>query len=193
MTDFAACTDEELVEAYRGGRVDAVDALMARYKVVVRRISRARFLIGGDEEDLIQEGMIGLYKAVRDYKCDRNASFHTFAEVCINRQMMKAIESSRSQKNVPLNNFVSLSVEEWDEQTEPAKNSPETLMIEKEMETEILERIRTALSPLEKKVLSLYLDGLDYREIAARLGRPPKSIDNALQRIRRKTARVIGR
>ncbi len=179
-------TDEELVLRYRNGHTDALDLLMERYKVVVRRISRARFLIGGDEEDLIQEGMIGLYRAVQDYQAERGASFHTFAELCINRQMIKAIESSNSQKHFPLNHFVPLTAEEWDLAMREAGDSPEALILEQEAMNEYLEDIEKRLSPLERKVLHLYLGGLDYRQIAQQLSKSPKSIDNALQRIRKK-------
>ncbi len=184
--------DEELVMLYRRGNAEAVDILMDRYKLLVRRISRARFLIGGDEEDLIQEGMIGLYKAVRDYEEGQGASFKTFAALCINRQMIKAIDASNSQKNRPLNEFVSLDAYDFDEDTGNEKNSPEHILIGQEQEREILERIRGALSPLEKRVFELYLLGQDYREIAISLDRSPKSIDNAIQRIRKKTAQTIG-
>ncbi len=181
-------SDEELVLLYRSGVTEAVDVLMDRYKLLVRRMSRARFLIGGDEEDLIQEGMIGLYKAVRDFQTDKNASFRTFAKLCIDRQMIKAIASSNSRKHMPLNNFISLSDEEWDEKTEAAKDSPEDVIIRQELHKELLARMKKGLSPLERNVLDLYLNGLDYREIAERLERTPKSTDNALQRIRHKIA-----
>ncbi len=184
-------TDEELVRAYKDGSSEAVELLLNRYKRTVRCIARAKFLIGGDEEDLIQEGMIGLYKAIRDYRPHHNTSFHTFARLCINRQILKVIEASNSQKNRPLNEFVSLSGEEWEEQLERFRESPESILIEAEKEREILEKIQSALSPLERKVLNLYLNGLDYREIAAKLNRTPKSIDNALQRIRKKASSSI--
>lgn len=189
--DETKMTDEELVAAYRSGKREAVDTLMEKYKPFVRAICRARFLTGGEEEDLIQEGMIGLYKAVRDYDPARDASFRTFAGLCIERQVLKAIEASRREKNRPLNDSVSLTDEEWDEQIQSDKISPEFIVLDREAENETREKIFTALSPMERDVLQLYLKGMNYRDIAKEMKKEPKTIDNALQRIRRKVRKVL--
>lgn len=179
-------TDEELVKRYKGGDPEAMDLLLNRYKSLVRAQSRMRFLIGGDEEDLIQEGMIGLYKAVRDYDESRGASFKTFATLCISRQMAKAVETSGREKNRPLNSSVALTDEEWESQMKDEINSPEAIVLNQESENELLTKIKKSLSPMEQRVLDLYLTGADYREIAEKIHKTPKSIDNTLQRIRRK-------
>lgn len=163
-----------------------MDLLLNRYKSLVRAQSRMRFLIGGDEEDLIQEGMIGLYKAVRDYDESRGASFKTFATLCISRQMAKAVETSGREKNRPLNSSVALTDEEWESQMKDEINSPEAIVLNQESENELLTKIKKSLSPMEQRVLDLYLTGADYREIAEKIHKTPKSIDNTLQRIRRK-------
>jgi RNA polymerase sporulation-specific sigma factor len=184
-------TDEDLVRDYRSGRVQAVDCLMERYKSFVRALARARFLIGGDQEDLIQEGMIGLYKAVQNFDETKNASFRTFAALCINRQIAKAIEEAQRKKHIPLNDRVPLTDEEWNERFQSEGISPEAIVIGRESTDETLKKIKQLLSPMETQVLDLYLSGLDYREIAAHLGREPKSVDNAIQRIRKKSADVV--
>lgn len=168
-----------------------MDLLLNRYKSLVRAQSRVRFLVGGDEEDLIQEGMIGLYKAVRDYDESRGASFKTFASLCISRQMAKAIETSGRDKNRPLNSSVSLTDEEWENQMKDEMNSPESIVLDEESGNEMLKKIKKSLSPMEQKVLDLYLTGADYREIAETIHKPPKSIDNTLQRIRKKTIKNL--
>ena len=184
---YEAYADEELVGLARGGDSGAADFLMEKYKPLVRRLSAARYLAGGDREDLIQEGMIGLYKALRDYDPSKQASFATFAALCADRQMLHAIEASQREKNRVLNDAVELTDEEGERVLHGAKESPETLVIAREAADERLRRLREALSPLETKVLTLYLTGMDYREIASELGRTPKTIDNALQRIPRKS------
>lgn len=189
--EYSEMTDEELVAQYREGKTEAVDFLMEKYKPFVRGICRARFLIGGEEEDLIQEGMIGLYKAVRDYDPSKDASFRTFAGLCIQRQILKAIEASLREKNRPLNDSVSLTDEEWEEQIHSEKISPEAIVLDREAETETRRKIFDSLSPLERKVLKLYLEGMNYRDIAAGLKKEPKTIDNALQRIRRKVRQTL--
>lgn len=168
-----------------------MDLLLNRYKSVVRAQSRMRFLIGGDEEDLIQEGMIGLYKAVRDYDESRGASFKTFASLCISRQMAKAIETSGRDKNRPLNSSVSLTDEEWENQMKDETNSPESIVLNQESGEELLKKIKKSLSSMEQRVLDLYLTGADYREIAKTIHKSPKSIDNTLQRIRKKTIKNL--
>lgn len=182
--------DEELILAYRAGEADAADALLSRYKPLVLKLSRARFIVGGDHDDLIQEGMIGLYKAMRDYDAEKaqSASFSTFAALCIDRQMLNAIEASQREKNRPLNTSLLLSDEEWDHVIRRMAESPETIVIDQEVNDEKLRKLWEMLSPMERKVLGLYVAGLEYREIAEALGKSPKSIDNALQRIRKKSA-----
>ena len=155
---------------------------------MVRKKAHAMFLIGGEQEDLIQEGMIGLFRAVRDYRPDKNASFATFANLCVERQIYKAIEISGRQKHRPLNSYISLSEENSPlKDTEDTKQqNPEEIIIDRENADLMLERIRKKLSPLENQVLELYLEGLDYHQIARQMEKSPKSIDNALQRIRNK-------
>lgn len=181
-------TDEELIRLSRDGQRDAVDVLLERYKPLVLRLTRSKFLVGGEKEDLIQEGMIGLYKAVRDYEEDHDATFFTFAALCINRQMSKAIASSLSNKNQPLNEYVSLTDEEWEtEYRNGWSGNPEKILIDKEWSDEMLARVRDSLSDMEKNVLDLSMSGFDYKEIAKIMKKDPKAIDNAIQRIRRKS------
>lgn len=146
------------------------------------------FLIGGEQEDLIQEGMIGLFNAVRDYQPDKNASFATFAALCVERQIYKAIEISGRQKHKPLNSYISLSEEDGPlkDTEDTSQQNPETIVISQENAQQMLEDIREALSPMENQVLNYYLEGADYHQIAKKMNKPPKSIDNALQRIRAK-------
>ena len=186
-------SDEELVRAFRQGNTEAFDILMEKYKPLVRKLSTARFLVGADHEDLVQEGMIGLYKAVRDFnpENEKQASFFTFATLCIDRQMIHAIEASQRQKNRPLNDSLSLEADEVEACLLHNQASPEKLMIEQEIRDETLKRIREKLSPMERNVLELFLEGFDYREIAQALGKEPKSIDNALQRMRRKIEQLL--
>ena len=181
----------------RDGCAAAVDALFARYKSFVRMRASAFFLQGGDHDDLIQEGMIGFYKAVRDYVPEREdgASFETFASLCVTRQLLHAVEKSSRKKNSVLNEAVELTDEELEGGiTGTASASPETIILQEEASSELLRTIRGSLSRMECEVLDLHLLGYDYVEIASILGRPAKSIDNALQRIRRKAkAPALGR
>ena len=186
MKQISQYTDDELIAAYREGKNEAADLLLARYKPLVLKLSRARFIAGGERDDLIQEGMIGLYKAVRDYDPEKTASFATFAALCADRQMLNAIDASRREKNLPLNNSVGLTDEELEQAIRQIAESPEKIVIEQEITDEKIARLRENLSPFEKKVFGLYISGFDYREIASVLGKPPKSVDNALQRIRKK-------
>lgn len=192
-------SDETLIKWYRGGRRDVIDELFERYKGCVRRKAHAMYIAGGDEEDLIQEGMIGLYKAVQDYNEDREASFATFASMCINRNMCTAVAKANRKKHQLLNESLSLDMpvtvdEDYDEpQTHlidvvvaSSAQDPENMYIDKERVDVIYKAIRTCLSEYEKQVLNLYIDGNDYVAIAHILGKEPKSIDNALQRIRSK-------
>lgn len=198
--DMEQCSDEELIVRYRGGEETAMDLIFERYKHLVRKKAKAMFLAGGDNDDLIQEGMIGLYKAVRDYSADRSASFATFASMCINRQMITAVAASNRKKNVPLNTYVSFDTPAGNYEDSDMKlvdilqpeteQNPEKLLIDRERAEDLQTRLFAALSVFERQVLEQYLEGLDYLEIAEALQKPAKSIDNALQRIRSKVTRI---
>ena len=183
MGKFDGVSDEELIARLRAGETAIEDYLMEKYKGLVRQKARAMFLIGGDTDDLIQEGMIGLFKAVRDFQTDKEASFATFARVCIDRQIYSAIQNSNRQKHQPLNSYVSLNQED--------ESSPESIIIDQETTEDLRKRISDYLSPMENKVLDLYLKGKGYVEIGGILNKSPKSVDNALQRIRSKIREVI--
>ena len=188
MKNYEALSDEQLIELLRKGESGPEEYLVKKYKGMVLKKAHAMFLIGGEQEDLIQEGMIGLFKAVRDYRFDKNASFATFAALCVERQMYKAIEISGRQKHKPLNSYISLSEEDGPlRDTEDAsQQNPETIIIGEENAQQMLEDIKQALSPMENQVLDYYLEGADYLQIAEKMKKSPKSIDNALQRIRGK-------
>lgn len=189
MCRYNEMTDEALIKRLRAGESAIADYLMEKYKGLVRKKARAMFLIGGDTDDLIQEGMIGLFKAVRDYQPDREASFQSFANICIDRQIYTAIKSSNRQKHQPLNTYVSLSDGEAEESFRDScveYDNPESILIDRENVAALENEIKKSLSPLENRVLQLYLDGNGYMDIARILGKTPKSIDNALQRIRGK-------
>ena len=189
-------TDERLVELFRGGEVQALNLLLERYHRFVRAKARGYFLVGADFEDIVQEGMIGLFKAVRDYRPDRESAFRAFAELCVNRQIITAIKTATRQKHQPLNQYVSLSGLRIVD--DPAEWSLEDLLgdhhvpdpVEEVISLEGMAAMRASmaemLSNLEVDVLRLYLEGRSYQEISAELGRHVKSIDNALQRIKRK-------
>ena len=192
MGKFDNISDEELIARLRDGETIIEDYLMEKYKGLVRQKARAMFLIGGDTDDLIQEGMIGLFKAVRDFQPGREATFATFARMCIDRQIYSAIQNSNRQKHLPLNYYVSLNQEDesspiWELSVE----NPEEIIIDQETTRELQQKISDYLSPMENKVLDLYLKGEGYVEIGRILGKSPKSIDNALQRIRAKIREVI--
>ena len=192
-------TDEELIARYMDGDNAVIDFLMDKYKYLVRSEASNMFLLGADHEDLLQEGMIGLFKAIRDYDPGRDASFMTFAKLCISRQIFTAIEASNRHKNAPLNSYLSLS-ETDDEQSKEARErlykmtaleSPEALLIAKEDVERLEERLTAELSRLEKQVLDLYYIGMSTREIAAILGRTEKATDNALQRLKAKVRKCL--
>lgn len=192
MGKFDNISDEELIARLRDGETIIEDYLMEKYKGLVRQKARAMFLIGGDTDDLIQEGMIGLFKAVRDFQPGREATFATFARMCIDRQIYSAIQNSNRQKHLPLNSYVSLNQEDesspiWELSVE----NPEEVIIDQETTRDLQQKISDYLSPMENKVLDLYLKGEGYVEIGRILGKSPKSIDNALQRIRAKIREVI--
>ena len=202
MKKYERMTDEQLIGELRGGDQGVMDFVMVKYKSMVRKKARAMYLLGGENEDLIQEGMIGLIKAVRDYNPEQGASFQSFAELCVSRQMYSAIEASKRKKHLPLNSYVSLyesgDAEGNDKKTplidmiEPVReNDPETLYFSREYTEAFVEQLKEQLSPLEKHVLYLHLVGTDYRAIAEILEKSPKSIDNALQRIRTKAGKML--
>ena len=192
---FCDMTDEEIVLLAQEPDGAALEYLLNKYKNFVRSRARSYFLIGADHEDIVQEGMIGLYKAIRDFKTDKLASFRAFAELCITRQIITAIKTATRQKHIPLNSYISLNKPIYDEEndrtlldviSEEIQSNPEELLISQEDLSLIEGRIGEMLSPLEKQVLLRYLDGKSYQEISDELGRHVKSIDNALQRIKRK-------
>ena len=187
MDRYELCSDEELICRYRQGEKGISDYLMDKYKGLVRQRARTMFLIGGETDDLIQEGMIGLFKAVRDYQAGRETTFVTFARMCIDRQIYNAVQNSNRKKNIPLNTYISLSGEDISPLIRHASTqNPEAIVIGRENARALREEIDGQLSPMERQVLSCFLEGEDYTAIAEKLGKTPKSIDNALQRIRRK-------
>ncbi|MFC5653006.1 RNA polymerase sporulation sigma factor SigH [Paenibacillus solisilvae] len=198
--DFDCRTDEDIVEAVREGESEALEYLINKYKNFVRAKARSYFLIGADREDIVQEGMIGLYKAIRDFKGDKLASFKAFAELCITRQIITAIKTATRQKHIPLNSYVSLDKPIYDEDSDRTLldvicgtrvSDPEELIINQEEFIGLEDKMSEILSDLERKVLMLYLDGRSYQEIAVDLDRHVKSIDNALQRVKRKLERYL--
>ena len=194
-TPYAACSDEELCARVAAGEREAEEALIKRYTRLVRQITRPYFLAGGDSDDLIQEGMLGLMKAVREFDRSKEASFRTFAEVCIRNRVYSVLRAAAREKHSPLNHSISIETPFFESNSytaidgHEAQENPEDLMIRRENRSHDLLRINQRLSPLERSVLSLYLDGLTFSEIAEVLGKPSKSVENAVQRIRRKAAR----
>lgn len=195
--DYSKMDDNEILARGRNHDDDAMEFMLQRYGYLVKREVRTVYLIGAETEDLAQEGMIGLFKAIRDYNPEKDASFATFASVCIRRQIQNAITNSNRKKHVPLNSYVSLYMnsEEGDNfmleerLTTSREEDPEKLLIAKEQQKDRNERIRKELSRLEQQVLTLYLQGLSYEAIAEQLGKTEKAVDNALQRIRTKLSR----
>ena len=200
MIELEHLTDEEIVELAKYGNVGALEFLINKYKNFVRAKARTYFLIGADREDIIQEGMIGLYKAIRDYRYDRQASFRAFAEICVTRQIITAIKTATRQKHIPLNSYVSLNKPVFDEESERTlgevvvtekDGNPEDLFINQENLMDIESTMNKILSPLEQEVVGLYLEGKSYQEIAEQLDRHVKSVDNALQRVKRKLEQYL--
>ena len=191
MTGYETQSDEVLIERIRAGETACMDALIERYKGQVRREARTLYLIGGDNDDLIQEGMLGLFKAIRDYRPEKSDSFGAFAKLCISRQLYTAIQAASRQKHTPLNTYVELTEGLEGVEDTPQGKSPEELLIDQEAAEGMLEQMTALLSPLEHTILERYLDGENYIQIAEALGKTPKSIDNALQRIRRKLKKFI--
>jgi len=197
---FSAKLDEELIEDARSGNNRTLEYIINKYKNFVRAKARTYFLIGADREDIIQEGMIGLYKAIRDFRVDKLSSFRAFAELCITRQIITAIKTATRQKHIPLNSYVSLNKPIFDEESdrtlmdvigEESISDPEEMIINREEFNGIEEKMSEILSGLEWEVLSLYLQGKSYQEIAEDLDRHVKSIDNALQRVKRKLEKYL--
>ncbi len=194
-TPYPEMLDEDLVEAAKAGDDRASEFLIHKYRNFVRVKAKAYFLVGADREDIIQEGMIGLYKAIRDFRRDKLSSFRAFAELCITRQIITAIKTATRQKHIPLNSYVSLNKPIYDDDSDRTLldvigglrvADPEEMVINREASARMRQRIRQNLSELEHRVLNLYLDGKSYQEMANELQRHVKSIDNALQRVKRK-------
>lgn len=200
IQQFEQFSDEDLIEQVHQGSTDALDFLITKYRLFVKIKARSYFLIGADKEDIVQEGMIGLYKAIRDFKGDKLSSFRAFAELCITRQIITAIKTATRQKHIPLNSYVSLDKPIYDEDSErtlmdvitsPVTDNPEFLMINREEYSHLEQKMSEVLSELEQQVLARYLEGQSYNEISEELNRHVKSIDNALQRVKRKLERHL--
>ena len=194
MDSYNRKTDEELLRRMHNGDKKVIDYLMVKYKNLVRKKAKALFLIGADNDDLIQEGMIGLFKAIRDYQEEKDSSFYHFAEICISRQMYTAMEASQRKKHAPLNSYVPLDEEPDNDGQIPltevlqslTNGNPEDMVIDQENVEAFQKKIEKCLSKMEKEVLALTLQGLDYHQVAQIMDKSPKSIDNALQRIKGK-------
>lgn len=197
MAKYGQMADEDLIRRYREGDKDALDHIMEKYKDQVRREANAMYLLGGENEDLIQEGMIGLFKAVQDYDVHQEASFFSFARLCISRQLYSAIAASRRKKHSPLNSYVSFYEDDEEKiplietMTTGRETNPEELLVSREYAELIESRLEESLSELEKRVLYLHLRGTDYRTIARLLDKSPKTVDNAIQRIKAKTQKIL--
>lgn len=185
---YKEVSDEQLIALLRDGQPEVTDYLLDKYKNLVRKRANALYLIGGETEDLIQEGMIGLFKAIQDYQGDKAVSFYHFAELCITRQMYTAVEASQRKKHRPLNTYIPLNTGSVYLETENSLHTadPETLLISRETLELLIKQVNERLSQMERQVLALYLEGMNYRQIAAHMGKPEKAVDNALQRIRGK-------
>jgi RNA polymerase sporulation-specific sigma factor len=200
VVTYAEIPDEDIVELAQQGEQFAIEFLVDKYKNFVRAKARSYFLIGADREDIIQEGMIGLFKAIRDYRLDKLTSFRAFAELCITRQIITAIKTATRQKHIPLNSYVSLNKPIYDEEsdrtlmdiiTTTGITNPEEIVISREEFIFIEKKMGEILSSLEWKVLMSYLEGKSYQEISVDLKRHVKSIDNALQRVKRKLEKYL--
>jgi RNA polymerase sporulation-specific sigma factor len=200
IRNYDEMADEDIVSDAREGQNEALEFLIHKYRNFVRAKARSYFLIGADREDIVQEGMIGLYKAIRDFRSDKLASFRAFAELCITRQIITAIKTATRQKHIPLNSYISLNKPIYEEDSDRTLmdvistvrvSDPEEMIINREEFGDIEEKMGEILSDLEWKVLMAYLDGRSYQEIAVDLRRHVKSIDNALQRVKRKLERYL--
>lgn len=200
--EFSKLSENDIIKIAQSGNDDAMTFLMEKYKSLVLQKVRPLFLIGGDKDDLVQEGMIGLYKAICSYIPEKEASFKTFAELCISRYIYSAIKVSNRMKNQPLNTYISIYAPAFsvnnesseigfmiDQELEAAEKNPEDIVISKESAVSALEQLFKSLSKMEKQVLNKYLNGMTYQEIAVQMNKTPKSIDNALQRIKTKLNR----
>lgn len=199
--DLNSESDEEIVKLAKQGEEIATEYLINKYKNFVRVKAKSYFLVGADREDIIQEGMIGLYKAIRDFRADKLSSFRAFAELCITRQIITAIKTATRQKHIPLNSYISLNKPIYDEDSDRTMldilsgtkiTDPEEVFISHELSDDLRERIQENLSDLESQVLLSYLEGKSYQEMAKELDRHVKSIDNALQRVKRKIEKTLG-
>jgi len=197
---FSSMGDDKILEQIKSGNSFALEFLINKYKNFVRSKAKTYFLIGADKEDIVQEGMIGLFKAIRDFNDEKSVSFRAFAEICITRQIITAIKTATRQKHMPLNSYISLNKPVFEEEGERAlietinndRNSdPEYLFISKEELNGIEGKMSEILSPLELEVLYSYLNGSSYQEIAVTLDKPVKSIDNALQRVKKKLEKYL--
>ncbi len=196
--EFAKMSENDIINLAQNKQDSAMEYLLEKYKPLVRQKTRKLFLIDGDKDDLIQEGMIGLFKAVRDYQAGKDAAFRTFADLCISRQLYSAIKKSNRLKNQPLNSYISIYSDEFNDADELAGDrtvissgsdniaNPEAIVIDRESAVDMQNQMFDKLSKMEREVLKRYLDGMTYQEIAADMKKSPKSIDNALQRIKGK-------
>lgn len=196
--EFAKMSENDIINLAQNKEDSAMEYLLEKYKPLVRQKTRKLFLIDGDKDDLIQEGMIGLFKAVRDYQAGKDAAFRTFADLCISRQLYSAIKKSNRLKNQPLNSYISIYSDEFNDADELAGDgtvissgsdniaNPEAIVIDRESAVDMQNQMFDKLSKMEREVLKRYLDGMTYQEIAADMEKSPKSIDNALQRIKGK-------
>jgi len=199
--DYKEYSDEELIQMYRDGDHKIGEYLCNKYKNLVKIKARSMYILGAEPEDLIQEGMIGLFNAIRDYDSGRDTSFQTFANLCVLRQIYTAVESSNRKKNLPLNTYISLYADSEDsaadgrglleEYPDEVNVNPEQVIIDKESREDLFQKIEAGLTNLERSVLNLQLTGMGYVEIAQVLGRDPKSTDNTIQRIRKKIKKMI--
>ena len=203
MSGFETLTDEEIIRRVRGGEKEGTDYLLEKYKNLVRKKARALYLIGGDNDDLIQEGMIGVFKAIRDYDPEKGASFSTFADLCINRQIVTAVKAALRYKHSPLNNSMSLS-NPFSENGEEGATLEDTIMSNASEDPEAMLLLREGLdyiernggellSSFEQKVWDLYLKGVSYTEIAKLTNKTPKAVDNAITRAKRKLEPMLSR
>ncbi len=198
--DYTILNDEEIIELIQKGQADATEYMLKKYYPLVKKSIRTLYLIGADTEDLSQEGMIGLFKAIQSFQPDNNASFYTFAKVCIDRQIYSAIKASNRKKHSPLNSYISFYSKINEDEMELIDNleagmdsNPEQIVLDRENTTSIEEILDEHLSKMEKQVLTLYLEGKSYADIATQLGKTSKSIDNAIQRIRDKVKKMYNK
>lgn len=198
--NYTTLQDEEVISLIHNGQSDATEYLLKKYAPLVKKSIRTLYLIGADTEDLSQEGMIGLFKAIQSYQSDNNASFYTFAKLCIDRQIYSAIKASNRKKHIPLNSYISFYSKMNEDEIELIDNleagndsNPEQIILDRENTTNIEDILEEHLSKMEKQVLSLYLQGNSYADIGVELGKSSKSIDNAIQRIRDKVKKLYNK